>query len=285
MRYFLGCPIWNHRPWLGSLFTRHSNAAQFLRQYATVFNAVEGNSTFYGLPRPEAIQRWREETPPQFQFCCKFPKIISHELRLHNAQPETKQFLGLMELLGERAGVLFLQLPPSFSPAESSALRAYLHSLPAGFHYALEVRHPAWFDKGEHEQRLHDWLRAAGIERVLLDSRALFSAPAYDEPTRLAQGKKPRVPLHVTALGTKPLIRFIGRSELADNQRFLKPWVEKIALWIEQGLTPYVFIHTPNNNQAPELARQFHQQLQQRLPSVGALPPSAVAQELQLGLF
>ena len=66
----------------------------------------------------------------------------------------------------------------------------------------------------------------------------------------------------------------------------MAPWLDKVAGWIEQGLQPHVFLHTPDNLRAPQLALRFHQQLGERLPGLPALAlPDLQAQELQLGLL
>ena len=57
-RYFLGCPIWGNKEWVGELFAPDVVQKDFLRQYASVFNTVEGNTTFYGLPSEKAALRW-----------------------------------------------------------------------------------------------------------------------------------------------------------------------------------------------------------------------------------
>ncbi|MNF00015.1 hypothetical protein D3C81_1316880 [compost metagenome] len=67
-------------------------------------------------------------------------------------------------------------------------------------------------------------------------------------------------------------MRFIGHPELAANEIFLLPWLDKVAAWIEEGRTPYVFLHTSDNYLAPSLARRFHLGLMERLPGLPALP-------------
>ncbi|BCQ59685.1 hypothetical protein PBOI14_14350 [Pseudomonas sp. Boi14] len=67
-------------------------------------------------------------------------------------------------------------------------------------------------------------------------------------------------------------MRFIGHPELEANDPFLEPWIDKVAGWIEEGRTPYVFLHTSDNRLAAELARRFHARLMQRLPGLPALP-------------
>jgi len=270
--YHLGCPIWSNRDWVGQFFTADARPGNFLGQYSSVFNTVEGNTTFYGLPKPATVTRWGEQAAADFRFCFKFPRTISHELRLRHAQAETRTFLDCLAPLRERLGPFLLQLPPDFAPSDTPALQDYLTALPGEFDYAVEVRHPDFFGDDEAGQALDQWLQEQNIDRAILDSRALFSASPDDEDTRGAQRKKPRLPVSIAATGTQPLVRFIGHPEVAANRPFLAPWVAATAQWINEGRAPYVFMHTPNNRFAPELARLFHELLQARLENVGTLP-------------
>ncbi|MGF1528379.1 MAG: DUF72 domain-containing protein [Candidatus Competibacterales bacterium] len=273
--YHLGCPLWSYRSWLGSLLISDTPASQWLGQYAQVFNTVEGNTTFYGTPNPNTVARWGDDTPPGFHFCFKFPQVISHRRRLRHASAETRDFLKVLEPLAarDRLGPTWLQLPPTFGPADLDLLDSYLQGLPRDWAFAVEVRHEAFFTKGEGERRLNRLLRGLAMERVVLDSRPLFSAPGADEDTRGAQAKKPRVPVRAIALGKHPLVRFIGHPSLAANEVFLEPWWTKLQAWLDEGRQPYFFAHTPNNHLAPQLARRVHQHLQTLRPTVGELPP------------
>lgn len=275
-RCHLGCPVWSNRDWVGTLFAPGSRPESFLRQYSAVFDTVEGNNCFYGLPRVESVRRWCEDAAPGFRFCFKFPRLISHERRLRDVTADTTEFMRRLEPLAvaDRLGPAFLQLPPQFGPDAIPTLAAYLATLPAEFACAVEVRHPAFFAKGEAERQLNRLLFERGIDRVMLDSRALFSAAPSDADTRAAQGRKPRLPVHAISLGPRPFIRYIGHPDIAANAPFLAPWLEKLALWLDEGREPYVFIHTPNNRQAPQLARFFHERLRALRPALGSLPPA-----------
>lgn len=288
-RYRLGCPIWANRDWVGRLFRDNAGPGDFLAQYASVFNTVEGNNTFYGLPAAATVRRWLEQTPPEFRFCFKFPRAISHEAKLLHVQPATREFLQRLTPLRERLGPLFLQLPPSFGPEGLASLVAYLDRLPAGFDYAVEPRHPAFFAKDEPERRFNRALAERGIDRVVLDSRALFSAApdAADRETVAAQAKKPRVPVRAVALGGRPLVRFIGHPALDANAPFLRPWIDKLAEWIGQNRRPFVFVHTPDNRLAPELGRLLHRLLSERieLPALPEPPAARVVEPAQTTLF
>lgn len=273
-RYHLGCPVWSNREWLGELFSAGAKPRDFLRQYSSVFDTVEGNNCFYGLPKPETVIRWRDQSAPGFRFCFKFPRAISHDRRLRESAEATAEFLERLRPLAEagRLGPSFLQLSPNFGPPDVPVLSSFLKALPKDFQCAVEVRHPAFFAKGEDERHLNRMLLELGVDRVMLDSRALFASEAKDADTRGAQSKKPRLPVHAISLGARPFVRFIGQADPELNRPFLEPWLDKLALWLSEGREPYVFMHTPNSRHAPQLARLFHGLLRARCPDVGELP-------------
>jgi uncharacterized protein YecE (DUF72 family) len=286
----IGCPVWAHAPWAGRFFTRGARRPDFLPQYASVFPTAEGNSTFYGLPAAETVRRWAAEAPAHFRFAFKFPRTISHELRLRGAERETAAFLGRLAPLADRLGPCFLQLHQSFGAADLPVLAAYLDALPRGFALAVEVRAPELFVAGDAERAFEDLLRARGVDRVVFDTRGLFASQADDDFTRDARRKKPRVPVRFRATGPRPFVRFVGDPDVPANRALLDEWAGVVAAWVAEGRTPYVFTHHPDDAHAPELARLFQALLHARLPSV---PPPAVwpaereaAEEPgQLGLF
>ena len=261
--YYLGCPIWASDDWRGRLFTASARRQDWLRQYSQVFNTVEGNSVFYGLPTTETAARWCEQTAEGFRFCLKFPRAISHDQDLLTARRDTEAFLEILRILheGERLGPSFLQLSPAFGAARLPELKAYLKSLPPEFPYAVEVRHPDFHPRQEGDRELTKILRKRQVERVILDSRPLFSAPAETPDETRARGRKPRLPVRFETLGQQPFLRLIGRDNADQAQPWLEQWAPVIAGWIAEGRTPYVFAHSPNDAFAPDLARRFHQEL------------------------
>ncbi len=72
-RYHLGCPFWSFGDWNGRLYTPDARPADRLAQYARVFNAVEGNTTFWSAPSAESVRRWRDAVDESFRFCFKLP--------------------------------------------------------------------------------------------------------------------------------------------------------------------------------------------------------------------
>lgn len=278
---YIGLPQWHHADW-GQSALHGSRQRSPLGRYASHFSTVEGNSTFYALPDAETVQRWKGETPADFRFCFKFPKRISHELKLLRCEAELRAFIDHVAPLGDKLGLLYLQLPASFGPESLPALTAFLTQLPGDFRYGLEVRHPEFFAKGEAERALNRLLIDTGINRTLFDTRALFALPATDAATQDALQKKPRVPLHVIATGSAPMVRFITPLEYARGLDWLAPWVGKVAAWLEEGRSPFMFFHTPDNRESPELARLFADRLAAMRPGVrgfSAWPESLRQQE------
>ena len=281
--YFLGCPSWNEPAWRGSFYPVDLRPGDTLSHYAATFNAVEGNTTFYARPAPQTVQRWAEQMPAHFRFCAKLPRDISHNGDLRNHLAATTDFLQLLAPLGERVAPLWLQLPASFGPSRLGELLAWLDEF-CDRAMAVELRHPAFFAREEDERLLNRSLQERGVERICLDSRALFACTSREAAVLHAQSKKPRLPPRPTAFSASPQLRFIGGPDLNANQAFLEPWLDKVAAWIEQGLTPHVFLHTPDNHLAAAQALRFHAALSERLPGLPALAQVEPEVE-QLGLL
>lgn len=282
--YFLGCPSWSEPAWRGDLYPESARSADFLGLYAQVFNTVEGNTTFYAQPSEATVQRWAEQMPEHFRFCAKLPRDISHSADLYAQLDAAHAFVALLKPLGQRISPYWLQLPAKFGPQRLAELQGFIAELNVPL--AVEVRHPAFFAKGEDERALNRMLLGQGVERVCLDSRALFSCVSNDPAVAHAQAKKPRLPTRPAAFTQFPQLRFIGRPELEANDAFMQPWLRKVAGWIEEGRTPYVFLHTPDNVLAAQLARRFHQQLSELLPGLPTLPELEVEPAAeQLGLL
>lgn len=133
-----------------------------LQRYARVFDAVEINSSFYRPHRLSTYQRWAEAVPQDFRFAVKVPRSITHERRLRETGHLLDGFLSEADGLGERLGVLLVQLPPSLA-FEAGLAAAFLRNLTARATCPIvcEPRHRSWFT-GECEALL-DELRIARV--------------------------------------------------------------------------------------------------------------------------
>ncbi|MCC6511689.1 MAG: DUF72 domain-containing protein [Pirellulaceae bacterium] len=290
-KLFIGCPVWACEAWKGLLFTSVATRSQWLPQYSTAFNTVEGNSSFYALPSLETALRWRESVQPGFRFALKMPRAISHECRLLGATADLQAFLAVAEVLhaGHCLGPSFLQMPPDYSPRNRPDLESFLRDLPKHLPWAVEVRHPSWFDASAHEKWLDELLRELNIDKVIFDSRPLYSKPPGDDSEKAAQVRKPQTPVRQTVTGRHPFLRLIGRTQIEEVQPWIHQWAPVIAQWLANGLEPFVFTHAPDDRYAPPFARQLYAAIGEHLPQL-APPPLWPAEksgpsEIQLTLF
>ncbi|UTV28567.1 DUF72 domain-containing protein [Photobacterium atrarenae] len=283
----LGLAMWSHNHWQQSLYGSGCKTGERLARYAEVFDTVEGNTTFYATPAMTTVRKWDAATPDDFRFTFKLPSAITHQHQLSHCDQLLADFFSVMEPVAHKVGIWKIQLPASFGPTALPALEKFLRRLPARLTCGVEVRHPAFFAKGEEEKALNRLLIAHKANRIIMDSRPVFAAPPTSEAVIDAHQKKPQVPVHAIATASYPVIRFIGHPDELSNDPFFANWLARLPLWLSEGKQPYLFIHTPDNNQAPELAIRLYDQLRQQaaqqvtLPEIG-LPPSADSTQFQL---
>lgn len=284
-RYHIGLTQWGYKEWKGSFFRKEARPEEFLKQYASVFNSVEGNTTFYRVPDRDTVIKWGEQVPEGFHFCFKFPQSVTHFRQLKGVEEEILSFLELFLPIREKLGPFHIQLGPQFSFKEFERLETLFEIVPHHFSYALEVRHPDFFDKGAKEEEFEALLKRHSVSRVVFDTRRLHSLQNREVSVREAQEKKPKTPVRFHSTSSFPFIRFVGANDILNNEAYLKEWAIITANWIKDGKHPYLFIHAPDTAFAPELARFFHEELS-RLTELNPLPEfPAIREDRQLGLF
>jgi uncharacterized protein YecE (DUF72 family) len=288
MNFHIGCAVWAYKDWVGDFYPAGSRAGDFLHLYSQHFTTVEGNTTFYSIPDKEMVKRWAAETSPDFKFCLKLPKSITHQGLLQPNLPAALKFLDQMQGLGDRLGPLFAQLPPGYSPNSLNDLLSFLEGwLTSSVPIALEVRHPDWF-KEPHATELNRQLQAMGVGRVLMDTRPIYDAP--DDPQVESERRKPNVPLQPVVTAPFSLIRFISHPDCDFNHPYLQEWVKQVDEWLRQGTQIYFFTHCPDERRSPHVARDFQALLEQQQVSVPPLPWNCLKDEqdeapAQLSLF
>ncbi|TML34813.1 MAG: DUF72 domain-containing protein [Actinobacteria bacterium] len=160
----IGCSGWNYRHWRETVYPKGVPASRWLEHYATMFDTVEVNSTFYRLASPDAVARWVEQTPPGFIFTLKASRYLTHIKRLAGLETGVKRFYEAIEpLVGTpKLGPLLWQLPENFR-RDDERLAEALKSLPAGRH-CFEFRHESWF-----RPEVYELLRRHGAALVIGD--------------------------------------------------------------------------------------------------------------------
>lgn len=142
-RFNIGTAGWSIPRQIADQFPAEGSA---LERYASRFRVAEINSSFYRPHRPDTWTRWRDSTPEGFRFSVKLPKVVTHERKLADFEEPLAQFLGQVELLGDKLGVLLVQLPPKLAFDADTAGRFFAALAEAsGAMVACEPRHASWF--------------------------------------------------------------------------------------------------------------------------------------------
>lgn len=264
--------MWTHRSWMGTTIPASTAAGSELNAYARVVNAVEGNTTFYATPQRETAARWAESVPDGFRFMFKLPRTVTHDRKLRGVRKEVGSFLVAMEPLHHLMEPIAIQLPASFGPESLETLDEFLGSVSSEFRWAVEVRDPEFFESMDQERHLNDVLHHHGADRIVLDSRAVFGGPRLTAAEHEAFENKPRLPARAVAINDRPVVRFIGQTSAEANPPYWAPWVTTVARWLQDGRRPMFFIHTPDNVVAPQLCRQFHDEVAALVPDLSPLP-------------
>lgn len=257
--------MWGHKAWHNTFFSKGVVAADYLSQYADYYTSVEGNTTFYAQPNKQTVEKWRDQTPSHFRFCFKFPQTITHQNGLKYSHDACLSFIELLSPLHDKLGQLMLQLPPYFDGNSLSNLANILAILPNHLTYAVEVRHTDYFAKGEIERDFNRLLMAHNVNRVLMDTRPVHSEAPTSDAIIDAQQKKPKVPVHVIATGQQPIVRFVGQTNLSANMPFIQNWLPAFKKWLNEGKTPYLFIHSADNHNVHQLSQLFLKMLSEHI--------------------
>jgi uncharacterized protein YecE (DUF72 family) len=162
----IGCSGWSYDSWRdGVFYPARLSSRRWLGHYATRFDTVELNSTFYRLPKSTAAERWVSETSDGFCFAVKVSRYLTHVVRLADTAKHLALLLDRIDPLvtAGKVGPLLWQLPPTFR-RDDDRLAAALEELPATFLHAFEFRHPSWF-----ADEVVELLRRHGVALVIAD--------------------------------------------------------------------------------------------------------------------
>ena len=275
MNFYVGCPIWSWKGWVGNFYPEGTKPSEFLQEYTKRLTTVEGNTTFYAVPSQKTLEGWMEDMPSTFRFCPKVPKAISHEGKLVDNAARAQGFIDLMRQLGPRLGPMFLQLPPRYSPRLLPDLQAFLAQWPQDVLLAVEVRHLDWFD-APHDETLNQLLTEHNMARVTIDTRPIRDLSGEDilagsvyQSLLEARERKPDVPVVPQRTANFIFVRYIGHPTIESNDVYLKEWGEYFIPQLQQGADVYMFCHSPENFTAPFLCRKIYGQVENAVD----LPP------------
>jgi uncharacterized protein YecE (DUF72 family) len=139
----VGCSGWQYRDWRGVVYPAGVPQRSWLPYYATLFDTVEVNNSFYRLPSESAVSGWAASVPPGFVFALKLGAFGSHRMKLRDAASWLPNHMVRVELLGDAAGPTLVQLPPRWR-RNAERLDEFLTVAPPTTRWAVEVRERSW---------------------------------------------------------------------------------------------------------------------------------------------
>ncbi len=146
---YIGTSGWSYTHWAkGRFYPRGLKQGEWLKFFARHFGTVELNASFYRLPKPDVVSRWRQVTGSRFRFAQKLWRRVTHEKRLANCGRELRDFFDVVGPFGPKRGPLLVQLPPSMRK-DADRLDAFLTELKrvkgrSRWKVAIEFRNTDW---------------------------------------------------------------------------------------------------------------------------------------------
>ena len=232
----IGTSGWMYDDWRGVVYPQQLPKREWFHHYATLFDTVELNSTFYRLPSQSTVERWAEMAPPGFEFALKLGAFGSHRMKLRDAASWLPNHVERATVLGAGLGPTVVQLPPRWRRA-AERLDEFLTVAPTTMRWAVEIREPSWL----HDET-YEVLQRHGAALVLHDLVA-------DHPIQLTT--------------SWTYVRFHGPD--ARNLRYhgsysrecLQEWADRIGAWSRDGIDVYAYFNNDYHGYAVRNAQDL----------------------------
>lgn len=229
-----------------SEYPHEFKGASRLTYYASLFSSLEVNSSFYKIPKPATVEKWRESVPPHFKFTFKVPKTVTHAKGLQFNVEDLERFTETVAQAGDKKGCLLIQLPPSVTSDKGEELEGILECLRSdatGWRIAVEFRHNSWYNS-----TVYRMLQNFGAGMV-----------EHDMP-------KSATP-QVTVAEDFRYLRFHGPEgdyRGSYDEAFLLRHAKRIAAWLKEGKEVYAYFNNTAGN-AYENLRTLNAMVEQEL--------------------
>ena len=273
-----GTSSFSSKDWVGPFYPLGTPAGAFLAHYASIFDTVEVDSTYYAVPSARVVDGWAAKTPDDFLLCAKFPRDIVHggkgarpDARMvlaKDAVYETRdRFLEVIQRVGPRLGPLLIQFPYFNRAAFPSAgpflerLDAFLGDLPRdGYRYAVEIRNKAWLTKS-----YRDLLARHDVALTLVDQGWM---PHGDEVERKLDPVTSE-DVYVRLLGDRKAIEQITKTwdrEVVDHGPSLARWSSLLVRMMDRDVKRIlVFVNNHYAGHGPATVRRLQAMFEAQL--------------------
>jgi uncharacterized protein YecE (DUF72 family) len=225
--FHIGTTGWAEKEWVGSIYPKGTKPADYLSHYSKFFDSIELNTTHYQIPDPLKIERWYDKSVPDFKFCPKLTRAISHHKGLGSGTENVLLFCQSISGLKEKLGPCFLQLPPYFSPDNLDILETFFKAWPKEIALHVEFRHDDWFLKPAMDK----------LSELLMN---------HQKGIVMTDVAGRRDVLTIGATKDVIFIRFVGNLGHPSDRERLKQWVIALSEWVDAGIQEiYFFLHQP----------------------------------------
>lgn len=242
---YVGCAKWNKQD-LKNFYPRGTKDE--LPYYATQFNAIELNATFYHMPKREQVVTWRDKTPEGFRFFPKITQSISHLRRLNNVEPLVDEYCDSVSNFEEKLGTAFLQLHDNFGYKNHDRLWRFVEHFPKAIPLAVEMRNTEWFNNAAVAAEVYQLFEQHQVTNIVVDTAGR------------------RDLLHMRLTTPAAFIRYVGANDPESDRKRLDDWTLRLKTWVDQGLRDiFFFVHQNVEMESPLLAAYFIEKLNRAL--------------------
>jgi uncharacterized protein YecE (DUF72 family) len=176
MKWHIGCSGFSYREWKDVFYPEKLPQRKWFEYYATHFDTLELNVTFYRFPQATVLQKWYDVSPEHFSFSVKAPRLITHYKQLNDCESLLDDFYTVVgDNLKDKTGCILFQFPPAFHYTPER-LEKIIKNMRGGFKNVAEFRHPSWW-----QQQVYDVLGANKIVFSGISHPTLPDTPIINE--------------------------------------------------------------------------------------------------------
>ena len=147
VKFWIGCSGFYNAHWKEAFYPNDVRRKDWFAFYSKHLNSLEINTTFYKFPTAQSLEKWYQDSPDDFNFSVKAPRLITHYKKLSDCQEEVDDFYeACVTGLKEKLGCLLFQFPPSFN-FTPERLQLITSLLKPGFRNVVEFRHMSWWNE------------------------------------------------------------------------------------------------------------------------------------------
>lgn len=235
MKVYIGCSGWNYKEWRGDFYPEELPQKKWLEYYASIFNTVEVNNTFYRLPKESTLENWEAQVPADFNFTLKGSRYVTQMKKLKDPEDSLKKFEAVASAMKKKLSCILWQLPPNLHRNDEKLINFCKVVKPENKN-VMEFRHDSWFHPEVYEI----------LERFKIHFCSISS---------------PELPEDMIITGGVGYVRFHGKGKDWYNYYYskeeLKEWHKKI----EDSGAKEVFIYFNNDvdANAPKNAKELQE--------------------------